>query len=1182
VQGLHGSDTFIETMRSRAAEAGRPLGTAVEAMMQRLRCLMSASSEQSAALSADTSASGAEPGSATEEMLGFLAAAQGAGELGRLGAYRVLKVLGQGGMGMVLLAEDVQLKRPVALKVMKPELAKKQVARTRFLREAQAAAGLRHDHIVTIYQVGEEHGAPYLAMELMEGLSLEDWLHKGKQPNLRHVLRIGREIALGLAAAHARGLVHRDIKPANVWLDSAHQGRVRILDFGLARGLDDEVHLTQSGAIIGTPAYMAPEQARGEKVDARTDLFSLGVVLYRLTTGRLPFQGANTMAVLTALAMDTPPAPVVINHDLPAALSDLIVQLLSKDPAQRPQSAKEVAEALLAIDSGLTAAPTAVAVPMLVREAEPMRVVRPATSLPPSPPAASAGRSRRRWLVAAALLAVLGPLAWFFGPTIFRVVTNKGELVVRVEDPDIEVAVKQNGLVVEQKSGKRTFVLTAADGQIEVFEKDGVQLLTKEFKLSRGGKTTVTVTLKDLADARKPGEGGPVRPDEPKVALQDRDSPFALVRGGKVEREFKSFAGVHAEMRKGDVIEVHGNGPFAVGLVKVGEEGLTLRAGPGYRPRFVMEKTLLPTPHAGAWFTMTGAPVQVEGCDFECLAGVWGLFSGGGEPWEFTRCRFQTGDVGLAGYEGPRLRFTDCLISAPTWAHNGTLVNGKIKEFELNNCVLNTFHSLLQLEDVGATVRIRRSTVRVGNLVQVTKNWKRPITIEATESIFKAGSLVPLARKDLVRWLGSHNLYLGTALELRGADRKEISKDLAGWNRFWGREEEGSMQAGDVHFTWDEARTRKTSAAALDVFRRRTASVRQRYGAGFADLGPDWDLVGPGEAYVRALAAEGRPVARADLRPEVWAEGPVVLIRGGKELRAFRTIPEAEAAAETGDVIELRTDGTFLNVELPGAKTLTLRAGPGYRPVIEGFAFARGSNLALRLEGIDFRNSGFPLWGGSHITVFRIANCAFHPGMQVAAGAVLFRGPEGRPAEIVNCLMPGALVCDLPSNNTLAIRNSVIGNVQFQHDQPDREQRRIELDRCVQWCPEAESTLDLGRGYLEQKDPVAITARQTLFESGATLVSISNPERTTLERWTGSRNVYRKLAGVWLVPAKSPDIDLPDWRGRWKSDADSVQADPLLMDPQQWRLLPDSPGAKKGPDGKDIGADVDRIGKLLP
>jgi serine/threonine protein kinase/formylglycine-generating enzyme required for sulfatase activity len=293
----------------------------------------------------------------------ILAPPQQPDEIGRLGVYRVLSVLGKGGMGMVFRAEDPGLRRLVALKIMLPELAKRGSAKDRFLREARLAATLEHDHVVTIHQVGEDRGIPFIAMSFLKGMSLDDWLKQRRPLAMPQILRIGRETAKGLAAAHDRGLIHRDIKPANLWLDGATRGRVKILDFGLARAEKEDVALTRSGQIVGTPQYMSPEQAAGTQLDARSDLFSLGVVLYRMCTGTQPFRGDNVMAVLMALGTHDPPSAITLNPETPPALSDLIDRLLRKKPSERVGTAKEVVDTISKIEreralQKLGAAPT--------------------------------------------------------------------------------------------------------------------------------------------------------------------------------------------------------------------------------------------------------------------------------------------------------------------------------------------------------------------------------------------------------------------------------------------------------------------------------------------------------------------------------------------------------------------------------------------------------------------------------------------------------------------------------------------------------------------------------------------------------------------------------------------------------------------------------------------------------
>jgi serine/threonine protein kinase len=291
-------------------------------------------------------------GSIAPERYAFLAPALGLGEMGRLGTYCILKVLGAGGMGVVFEAEDTQLQRPVALKAMLPALAAGPSNRQRFIREAQLAAKLNHDHIVTVYHVGEDRGVPYLAMQLLRGETLEARLRRDKVLPVDTVVQIGREIAEGLMAAHEQNLIHRDVKPGNIFLE-AGRDRVKILDFGLARAHGD-AHLTKSGALVGTLAYMAPEQASARPVDHRADLFSLGVVLYRACTGMLPFRGRDTLSMLAALALETPRPVEEVNENVPPALADLIMRLLARDPNDRPSSADAVVGVLTAIKNGAT------------------------------------------------------------------------------------------------------------------------------------------------------------------------------------------------------------------------------------------------------------------------------------------------------------------------------------------------------------------------------------------------------------------------------------------------------------------------------------------------------------------------------------------------------------------------------------------------------------------------------------------------------------------------------------------------------------------------------------------------------------------------------------------------------------------------------------------------------------
>jgi serine/threonine protein kinase/ribosomal protein S27E len=410
---------------------------------------------------------GAESGP-DSSLIEFLSPPQSGDELGRLGKYRILKVLGHGGMGVVFKAEDPLLKRTVAVKAMLPGLAACASAGKRFLREAQAIAAVDHDHIVRIHEVAEDRGVPYMAMEFLEGEPLDARLEReGKLPVLE-LVRIGKEIALGLAAAHARGLIHRDVKPANIWLEArpspltpnpsppkrgrgekeaplsaggrgvgGEGARVKILDFGLARSAEEGSALTQQGATLGTPAYMAPEQTRGEAVDARCDLFSLGVLLYRLRCGKPPFQGRDMVSTIMAVATEEPP-PVAVDPELPAELSALVVQLMQKDAERRPASAAAVVEALQALDK------------KLLREQETQAQTSPRSSRPRAKRVPSK-RRRRLVGVAAGLALLLGGLVAAL--IVVQIRDRQGKVVgeypvpeggeVRIVQPGAEKALPQ-------------------------------------------------------------------------------------------------------------------------------------------------------------------------------------------------------------------------------------------------------------------------------------------------------------------------------------------------------------------------------------------------------------------------------------------------------------------------------------------------------------------------------------------------------------------------------------------------------------------------------------------------------------------------------------------------------------------------------------------------------------------
>lgn len=426
--------------------------------------------------------------------LSFLNPSLDEDELGRLGPFRILEVLGVGGMGVVLKAEDPNLIREVALKVMKPEIAAGTIAKQRFLREARATAAIEHDNIVTIHQVDEDGGVPYLAMPFLKGESLRDRVKREKKLPVRDILKIAKEVASGLAAAHAAGLIHRDIKPDNIWLEdrtpadqsttNAKSGkynkfRVKIVDFGLARA-DDDINITQSGAIMGTPRYMSPEQANGEVADHRTDLFSLGGVLYHLATGRGPFDRKSLPATLFAVMNDEAEPVSKLRNDLPEELSELIDRLLKKNLADRPQSADEVVNVINQILKD--------------------RITKSTVQMPPKKKSSSSisktsttklqpARRKPGFNPLLIGLAALVPIFLVWG-IVLLFDTPEGTLRVEVNGDDIEVLV--DGSTVKLKEGKaqldkkaKFHDLTLKLAGVEIpFDKTSKQFELEEGKIS--------------------------------------------------------------------------------------------------------------------------------------------------------------------------------------------------------------------------------------------------------------------------------------------------------------------------------------------------------------------------------------------------------------------------------------------------------------------------------------------------------------------------------------------------------------------------------------------------------------------------------------------------------------------------------------------------------------------------
>jgi serine/threonine protein kinase len=474
--------------------------------------------------------------------LSFLAPSSEPGSLGRLDHYEILEVIGRGGMGIVLRARDTKLERVVALKVLAAPLAASGTARQRFAREACAAAAVRDDHVIDIHAVSVDGPVPYLVMEFIGGCNLEALIHRDGPLEVKQILRIGLQVASGLAAAHRQGLIHRDVKPANILLENGVQ-RVKLTDFGLARAAND-ASLTQTGFIAGTPLYMAPEQAAGEPVDPRADLFSLGSVLYEMCTGLAAFRAASTVAVIRRVCDETPRPIREVNPDIPEPLCRVIEWLHAKKPADRPASATEVADLLAGMLADLNFGTSR---------------LPEGTSVPQSPPRQTRP-GRHKWLWAAAALALLSAglgLGEATGVTnmrgtVIQLPSPEGTLVVEVDDPGVSVAVDGADVVV---TGTGVKDIRLKPGSYKVRASKGGRLVRQELvTVTRNGRRVVRISKQPRRITRKPRKLTEAERWEKSVAALPADQQVQAVTRRLKELNPRFDGPVEPSIRDGVVI----------------------------------------------------------------------------------------------------------------------------------------------------------------------------------------------------------------------------------------------------------------------------------------------------------------------------------------------------------------------------------------------------------------------------------------------------------------------------------------------------------------------------------------------------------------------------------------------------------------------------------------------------
>jgi hypothetical protein len=819
--------------------------------------------------------------------LDFLTHSEKPDSLGRLGHYEVQEVIGRGGMGVVLRAFDEELHRVVAIKVMAQPLATNATARKRFKREAQAVAAVSHDHIVTIHAVEEANGLPYLVMQYVAGLSLQQRLDRDGPLQLQEVLRIGMQTAAGLAAAHAQGLVHRDIKPANILLENGVE-RVRITDFGLARAAVDAV-LTQSGMVAGTPQYMSPEQAEGQPIDHRSDLFSLGSVLYAMCAGRPPFRAGTGMGVLKRVCEANPTPVRETNPEVPDWLAELIARLHARDPAGRFQTAAEVAE-LLGRHLAHVQHPSVVPHPAAARPGD--------ETTPARPPA-----SGKRWAVAAGVLvaaiAVLGTTE-ATGVTnvraaIIRLFTPGGTLVVETNDPGVQVTVEGDGDLVITGTGPQEVRLKAGNYRVRATRDGKPVKLDRDLVTISRERPIVRVRLEDATPAAAAPEAG--------------TGAFVLLGGKGVKpRGFDTLAEAVQSAGDGDTIEIRGDGPFVIPQVPIGKKALTIRAGTGFRP--VIKRNADPPGEDGRYLMHTQGPLVLEGLELH-MTGPGGDVAVYSEPRNLhvANCRFvlHGGHALSSGTPATTVRNCEFVSAGDSFhvflqfAQNGTVILE-------NNCFGNPFSHAISfawapLDKARVAIHLKRNTVlgltgfhqslsfgpdagwpgaaadEAPAQIDVSEN-----VFDATDATFRALSVLtgpewlhkdarPMsaeeARRLLLRvmtWREQRNLYCNDLTFLTIRQKKKNPRNpnldftdepmpgchtLADWKRTWKAGDSGSTQ-GVIRYQADDMFDKMVSTRITPAdFRLRRDSAGYRASKDGKDLGADVELVGPGPAYER-------------------------------------------------------------------------------------------------------------------------------------------------------------------------------------------------------------------------------------------------------------------------------------------------------------------------------------------
>ena len=752
--------------------------------------------------------------------------------LTHLGPYPISGIIGRGGMGVVYKATDPTLKRPVAIKVIAAELSIKQNMRRRFLREARVAAAINHPHVVTIYHVGVHSRQPYLVMEYIDGSSLQEQLKGSRKFSPKELVHIALQTASGLAAAHAQGVTHLDIKPGNILLTS-EKDWIKITDFGLARATDD-VNITQTGILAGTPAYMAPEQTRGDPVDHRADLYSMGSVLYAMATGQPPFESTSTLKLIHAISNTRPANVRELNPNIPDWLETIILRLHEPNPDDRFQTAKEVIQAL-----------------------------KKQTSFARSKRSSSSRRSPSKKI--------------FSYPDALPNIQIDSSRT----DRSVPTSKKRNLWKYSLTAGIALLCIAGTITQFSIFTTSNSQDNPRVQNIYlRTSSHIRTSRAEQTLDSERPFVIRSQRPDT------DEDQLAATLEDAIYRAQ------------DGDIISIQNSGPFICPPIRIRNKAITLVAATGTRPRIQLQSTYVEQSAPLIWsdspLILEGIDLEWNASQATSLKPATKCIVIVDRGTFFAaNCRFfiSNGTAGISLRNVPKTVLRNCEIHSGSG--NGIVLSGNIKR---SLRITNGIHSgrttlALPYRRGGVpptSVRIKDCTMINANFLAlrvlrpVPRNAlnpiriNKPLRIETTTSVLRCSDAIitlamgrefPISRQPqrnsiltrVLKWNEYRNLYDsgGPFVSLRQLGKSESRpapwspQSLDDWNHFWNLNNTGS-QHRPIEF--EQANLTRSIAGMTQpiptsYFRIRFDNSGRRPTSFVKPFGARIDRVGPGPAY---------------------------------------------------------------------------------------------------------------------------------------------------------------------------------------------------------------------------------------------------------------------------------------------------------------------------------------------